>query len=178
MNRQSPEPNNLQGLGKGMTYAAWIVVLGLLTLLFNEFLEEQANPNRQVQSAVSDQGMVEVRLQRNRAGHYVANGGINGRQVVFLVDTGATDVAVPGRVARRLGLEQGRPVASRTANGVAEAYATRLDSVELGKIRLRDVQATILPGMDGAEVLLGMSFLKRLELIQRGDQLTLRAYPG
>ena len=173
---RNPRSTNPQTIGRGMTFLAWGLVLGLLTFLFEGFLQDRANPNREVRSAVSSDGAVEVKLRRNRAGHYVANGGINGREVVFLVDTGATDVAVPGDLEHRLGLDRGRPIASRTANGMAVAYTTRLDTVELGGIRLRDIRATILPGMDGDQVLLGMSFLKRLELIQRGNELTLRRY--
>ncbi len=161
-------------LGKGMIFAAWILALGLLTWLFSGFLEYQRNPNRQVEASADGRGNIEVTLQRNRAGHYLAAGQINGQPVVFLLDTGATDVAVPETLANRLGLERKYRSVSRTANGNITTWSTRLDSVDLGGIRRPDVRATILPNMTGNEVLLGMSFLKHLELIQRGDTLTLR----
>lgn len=161
-------------LGKGMIYAAWILALGLLTWVFSGFLEYQRNPNRHAEASVDDQGNVEVTLQRNRAGHYLAGGQINGQPVVFLLDTGATDVAVPEALADRLGLERQYRSVSRTANGNITIWSTRLESVDLGGIRRRNVRASILPNMTGNEVLLGMSFLKHLELIQRGDRLTLR----
>ena len=63
---------------------------------------------------------------------------------------------------------------SQTANGTVRAYLTRLDSVRLGAIEQNQVRATIAPGLGSEQVLLGMSFLKNLEMIQRGDQLTLR----
>ena len=61
-----------------------------------------------------------------------------------------------------------------TANGVIETYATRLASVSIGDIGIRDVRASINPYMPGEQILLGMSFLKNLELRQQGDRLTIR----
>lgn len=173
-----PEPDApshapVQRVGKGMMYAAWLVALGLLTWSFQGWLTEQDNPNRQVESSVSDDA-TEVVLQRNRHGHYQATGQINGEQVQFLLDTGATTVAVPVRLAERLGLGRGPAITISTANGTATAYLTRLDDVRLGDITLHDIAATITPSMGGDDVLLGMSFLKQLEFTQRGDSLTLR----
>ena len=116
-------------------------------------------------------------LKRNRAGHYVASGRINGEPVVFLVDTGATDVALPLSLAHRLGLTLGAERVSKTANGNVRTWSTRLDSVGLGGLTARGVSAAVMPNMPGEEVLLGMSFLKRFELLQRGKTLTLRP-PG
>ena len=123
--------------------------------------------------------MREVVLQRNRQGHYLADGLINGRVTTFLVDTGATDVALPQDLANRLNLPRLGRALSRTANGTVEVQRTRLDSVQLGALRLHDVRATILPGMAGdTPVLLGMSFLKHLELVQKDGYLTLRQGSG
>jgi aspartyl protease family protein len=173
-----PEPDasshaSAQRVGKGMMYAAWLVALGLLTWSFQGWLTEQDNPNRLVESSVSEDA-TEVVLQRNRHGHYQATGQINGEQVQFLLDTGATTVAVPVRLAERLGLGRGPAITISTANGTATAYLTRLDDVRLGEITLHDIAATITPSMGGDDVLLGMSFLKQLEFTQRGDSLTLR----
>ena len=64
---------------------------------------------------------------------------------------------------------------SRTANGTVPVWGTRLDSAQLGAVVLRDVRATIVPSMErGSPVLLGMSFLKQLEMVQREGRLTLR----
>ena len=99
---------------------------------------------------------------------------INGQAVQFMLDTGATDVAIPSAVAERLGLARGVPVTVSTANGRSEGYRTRLDSVRLGAIELRDVRALVAPGLDGEQVLLGMSALKKLEFTQRGGTMLLR----
>ena len=157
-----------------MTITAWVAALALLTLLFSGILDNRENPNRNLQAELGPGGAREVVLRRSRSGHYVAEGRINGQPVTFLLDTGATDVAIPERVARRLGLERGRPRRSRTAAGDVTTWSTLLRSVDLGGIELHTIPAAILPDMAGEQVLLGMSYLKRLELVQRGNTLTLR----
>ncbi len=165
-------------LGKGMTIGAWVLLLALLTLFFSRVLEERQNPNRQPVGSVSAQGVREVELKRNSQGHYVATGAINGRPVTFLVDTGATDVALSEKLARRLGLEKRGGAFSHTANGVVAVWQAVLDRVSLGVIELRNVRASILPDLKPADqVLLGMSFLKQLEMVQKGDTLILRQMP-
>lgn len=164
-------------MGRTMYALAWIAAMGLLTLYFSDVLDRQRNPNRNVDSAVTAEGVREVMLTRNRMGHYVSSGSINGEQVEFLLDTGATGVAIPAEIARQLTLPRGRPVIVNTANGPTRSYQTRLAEVRLGDIRLRNVQATITPGLQTREILLGMSFLKYIEFTQRGNTLTLRQYP-
>ena len=163
-------------LGIGMIIALWIVLLGLLTMFFQDWSERQRNPNQNPQARLDADAVRELVLTRNRAGHYVANGSINGEPVVFMLDTGATDVAIPGPVAKRLRLKRGRAMVYQTANGPVKVYATLLDEVSLGGISLRGVRASINPAMNQQEVLLGMSFLKHLEFTQRGNTLTLRQY--
>lgn len=164
-------------LGAGMIVAAWVLVLGLFVLFFGGWLDRQHNPNRHLEERAGADGAQEVVLLRNRAGHYVASGRIDGHPVRFLLDTGATTVSIPGAMARRLGLRPGPAQIASTAAGEVTTYRTRLHEVELGGIQLRDVAANINPRMEGEEALLGMSFLKHLELTQRGNQLTLRQYP-
>jgi aspartyl protease family protein len=102
-----------------MTIAAWALALGLLTWLFAGFLERRDNPNLDAVGSLTQEGARELVLRRNPSGHYIAKGRINGHPVSFLVDTGATDVAVPEGLARRIGLELGRPGISRTEIGRA-----------------------------------------------------------
>jgi aspartyl protease family protein len=149
------------------------MILGILTILFNNILDHRENPNRSL-AEYSDSGPREVVLQRNYTGHYVAPGTINGETVTFLLDTGATDVSIPGGVAAKLGLSQGRPAMVTTANGTIVVYDTVLDNVTLGNIAMHHVAAHINPYMNEDVVLLGMSFMKNLEIVQKGGQLTLR----
>ncbi len=157
-----------------MIAAAFVLALGILTMLFAARLERQRNPNGWPDGVEGGGGIVTVTLAANRQGHYLANGSINGRTVEFLVDTGATTIAVPQVVAERIGLKPGAPMTVVTAAGPARAYATRIESVVLGGIERRDLPATIVPRMSGGEVLLGMNFLGTLEFAQRGNQLELR----
>lgn len=161
-------------LGKWMIYAAWIILLLLLTLLFNQHIQKQYNPNTTIQINPAPGGAQEIVLQRNRYGHYVTTGRINGHPVTFLLDTGATTISIPETVAKTLGVKPGVPLAVRTANGTITVYHTKLNSVAIGPIELRQLRADINPHMEGNEILLGMNFLKHLDLIQRGDQLILR----
>ncbi len=166
--------SSTSGIGRGMIIAAWLLGLVLATVFFSGVLDHQRNPNQNVASAVDGNGLPTVVLQRNRQGHYIATARINGEPVEVMLDTGATRVSIPVTLARRLGLKQGRAVPTSTANGMVITYDTRLDAVSLGDITLHDVRASINPHSD--QVLLGMSFLKRLEFTQRGDSLILRAY--
>ena len=100
-------------------------------------------------------------------------GFINGHEVTFLLDTGATNISVPAGIAIDAGLEEGRPARVGTANGVITVYQTRLNTVQLGGIILQDIAANINPHMHDKIVLLGMSFMKHLEMSQREGTLTL-----
>ncbi|MEE9396160.1 MAG: TIGR02281 family clan AA aspartic protease [Methylococcales bacterium] len=164
--------------GKFMVFATWILLLGILTYLFNNYLEKQNNPNTTLNTETGANGIAEVVLQRNRYGHYVAKGAINGQSVTFLLDTGATIVSIPQTIAGNLGLRKGAPMTASTANGSITVYATRLDSISLGSIGFNNIRAHINPHMGSREILLGMNFMKNLEMIQRGDQLILRQYPN
>lgn len=156
-----------------MIYLAWLIFLVILTMGFNHYLEQQNNPNQDI-SADWDKGVAEVKLSQNRYGHYVANGKINGQSVTFLLDTGATLVSIPESVAQRLHLKKGLVGKSQTANGTITVYDTRLDSVSIGSIELHNIRASINPHINGDEILLGMSFMKHLEIIQKDKELTLR----
>ena len=166
---QNPNPHSRGG--KVMLTIAWVLVMAGLYWFFGDWEANQSNPNT---ARVLNQQQGELTLTRNRAGHYVADGEINGRPATFLLDTGATWVALPTRLARELGLKQGAAVTLQTANGTSVGYQTRLDSVRIGPIGMRDVGALVTDGMDADTVLLGMNFLKRLEFTQRGGELVLR----
>ncbi len=170
-----PEEPTPSRLGKGMVAAAWVLILILLTSLFSHWLEEEANPNRELVTQVDEGGGKAVVLKRNRHGHYLVTGRINGHPVDFLVDTGATYVSIPRPLAERLGIRRGRPVTVQTANGSILVYTAVLDEVAVGGIAVRRVRAIINPYAQ--EALLGMSFLRHLEFTQRGNTLTLRQLP-
>ncbi len=156
-----------------MMALACIVGLALLTMFFSGVEKRQYNPNQSPESR-ADATSSEVNLKRNRQGHYVASGLINFKEVEFLLDTGATDVVIPQRIARKLGLRRGRANRALTANGAVTVYDTNIDQLSIGDITLYNVRASINPAMRTPSILLGMSALKQVEFIQKGDSLTLR----
>jgi aspartyl protease family protein len=160
-------------VGKGMLMVAWMIGLGLLTLVFDDQLAKQFNPNVDPITS-SIQGVQKVRLKQNRAGHYVSGGAINGQPVVFLLDTGATHVSVPLHLAEQLNLQKGRASWVQTANGRAQVSQTNIQRLSIGDIQLVNVRANLNPGFKQNEILLGMSALKQLEFTQRGEWLVLR----
>ncbi len=172
-NEQPGQGGNPKRLGRYMTLAAWVLLLGLLTLMFNAWMQREANPNRVLVVTENAQGGETIRLQRNRSGHYLAPGRINGVAVTFIVDTGATRVAVPVHLAEAAGLVKGVSGQSMTASGVANTWLTEIDSLRLGPFEMESVPGVIIPSMPGDQVLLGMSFLKYLSLKQEGESLSI-----
>lgn len=150
----------------------WIVLVALLIWGFNDYIQSRAEPTIR-----DGQNYREVALTRSRGSHYIAKGSINGQPVTFIVDTGATLVALSASLAEQLQLEiKGRGQA-RTAGGIIPVSYTRLTSVRLGNIEMRDIAASVSADQHGMdEVLLGMSFLKELELVQKDGQLRIRQY--
>lgn len=157
-----------------MLIIAWILGLLVLTQLFGMWERHQYNPNHAPLSQKNREGRIEVALQRNRQGHYLARGEINGQPQTFLLDTGATDIVIPGEIARRLRLRSLGTDYAMTANGMIEVERTLLESVSIGDIILYNVPASINPAM-GADsaILLGMSALRQLDFTQRDGVLTL-----
>jgi aspartyl protease family protein len=115
-----------------------------------------------------------VTLAADPRGHFVSEGSINGHAMRFLVDTGATTIALPAADAVRLGINyrSGASVRTRTAAGEASAFRVTLASVRLGDIELTNVEGIVIE--DGLDIaLLGMSFLNRLDMRQEGRTMTL-----
>ncbi|CAI3786765.1 hypothetical protein AHFPHNDE_00404 [Pseudomonas sp. MM227] len=160
-------------VGKVLMLLAWAAALYLATQFFGDWEQRRENPNAVPVSQHGD-GYVEVQLAGNGQGHFVSCGFINGQPVQFMLDTGATDVAMPEAVSRKLDLARGAPVLLTTANGKTQGYRTEIATLQLGDIRLSNVRALVVPGFDGDQVLLGMSALKQLEFTQRGGNLLLR----
>ena len=129
-----------------------------------------------VYSAISPQSQrTTVTLSSDEGGHFVTTGSINGASMKFLVDTGATAVSMNLDDARRAGVNylEGKKGYSQTANGIVPVYKVRLGNVKLGDITLTDVDGLVHQGNSLPVVLLGMSFLGRLEMSRVGESLTL-----
>ncbi|MEX1082036.1 MAG: TIGR02281 family clan AA aspartic protease [Halofilum sp. (in: g-proteobacteria)] len=163
---------NEAGRSLTLVAATFVALLALMAWGFDLLFERADQPNRDIAAGASGPRVVE--LEVNRAGQYLVPGEINGEAVNFLVDTGATHVAVPGHVADRAGLPRLGDIAVETAGGRTRASRTVIDRLAVGGIVRRDVRGSINPSMSGDYVLLGMTFLRHLDLRQEGDRLILR----
>lgn len=112
----------------------------------------------------------------NSGGMYMTFGNINGRSTRFLVDTGASAVAMNTNQAKQLGIRYdkfGTPAGVSTASGFEKAYRVRLKSVTVGNITEKNVEALVIDGNHPGPILLGMSFLGRLDIENSGNAMTL-----
>ncbi len=116
-----------------------------------------------------------VTLRAGPGGHYFTNATINGTSLPFMVDTGATSVAISRAQAQRIGLnyQRGTPALSHTANGVAMGWRLSLRTIKVGGLTVHNVDAMVLD-TDLSMGLLGMSFLSRFDMHRTGSTLELR----
>ena len=118
---------------------------------------------------------VHIAIAPDRYGQYRIGGTINDNSTNFLVDTGASVVAISSQEAGRMGLlyERGEKGVVQTAQGTAESYFVILDEVTVGGIRVYNVQAAVIEGAYPIDILLGMSFLRQVAMREVGGVLTL-----
>ena len=111
---------------------------------------------------------------RSSNGHFVAAGSVNGAPVTFLVDTGASSVALTTQQAVQAGINYtaGETGYASTANGVVRTWRVKLDKVTINGLTLQNVEGTILPA-NASMALLGMSFLNRLNMSREGNTMIL-----
>lgn len=125
-----------------------------------------------------DMGTAAVRrrivLQADGRGHFTGQGRINGQLVQFMVDTGASTVALGAPEAERLGIayRSGRPVRLSTANGTAQGWAVRLASLRIGETELTDLEAVVVP-QAMPYVLFGNNVLARFQMRSDPQQMVL-----
>lgn len=126
-----------------------------------------------VVSSVSSEKPV-LTLMADAGGHYMTHGSINGTSMRFLVDTGATFISLGAGDARRAGIDphKGTPGITQTANGQTRVWKVKLNSVKIGSITLSNIDATVHE-QDMPVVLLGMSFLNRMDIRRDGQSMTL-----
>lgn len=124
---------------------------------------------------IAPTGPQSATLYGNHDGHFIGDGYINGTPIKFLVDTGATTVAMSSIEARRIGLnyQNGQAGAASTAGGVVPAYRVSLNSIRVGSIELYQVDAMVLEGNAPPIVLLGMTVLNRVQMQRDGMVMTL-----
>ena len=159
----------------------WVMAIGTAVILaimgavaLDRWPNITARFGPQVVAHIDTDGSAEVVVRRERSGHYVVPGTVNGVEAEFLIDTGATGVAIPPDLARRLKLRRGPEVEITTASDVIPGYLVTLDEVSVGPLTLKRVRGSVSEHSIGDQVLLGMSFLRHFELSQSRGTLTLR----
>ncbi|MGE6527428.1 retropepsin-like aspartic protease family protein [Pseudomonas sp. NPDC077382] len=138
-------------------------------------VERSYQLSRELSSGFAEPDRRQLSIAQGQGGHYRIAGSINGQPVQFLVDTGATSVAINEIQARRLGIDyrvDGRQIVVRTASGTAKAWRVNLNSVKVGAIDVLGVEAVVVEGGSPTDALLGMSFLSRVSW--REDQGVLK----
>jgi len=133
--------------------------------------------NQVVSSQYKKRDSVTVAVAPDSRGMYMTTGSINDLPVSFLVDTGATTIAMNAQQARHLGIDfrlRGKPTVVATASGAAKAYYVTLDKVSVGSIKLQNISAVVIDGHFPIQVLLGMSFLGKLEIQHEGSLMRLK----
>ncbi|MEJ6022208.1 retropepsin-like aspartic protease family protein [Ramlibacter sp. PS4R-6] len=113
-------------------------------------------------------------LSVGSGGHFVTPGLINGQQVRFMVDTGATSIGMSETEAKRLGIayQQGQMIQGRTANGPVTMWTVKLATVRIGDVEVRDIDASVVPA-NMPYILLGNSFLSRFSMRKEADTMVL-----
>ncbi len=156
--------------------ATFALLFAVLYWALGGLIDRRQNPNEGLEAGAGAPQRVELAV--NPSGQYIVPGEINGARVEFLVDTGASHVAVPAGLAESLGLERGPEMHVQTASGTARAYHTTIERITVGGIERRNVRGSINPSMPGDHVLLGMTFLRAIDMRQSGDRLILEQPQG
>lgn len=141
-------------------------------------VERTYNLSREYSDGFAEAQKKQLSVAKGIGGHYWIAGSVNGQSIQFLVDTGATSVALNDEHARRLGIDyrvMGSPLQVSTASGTARGWRVTLDRVKLGELEVLGVDAVVLEGGSPTEALLGMSFLGRVGWKVEQDVLVLES---
>ena len=145
----------------------WVAMLGGMYLLMDYW---QAPKAAQVQADGA------VQLQRHRDGHFYAQGSIDGVPVLFMIDTGASAIAVTDALAEKAGLQGGERAVFRTANGEREGRMVRAGAVRVGPLLVRDLMVgTGYTSSSEDSSLLGQNFLRHFDVLIRGDVMHIQS---
>ncbi|KTD83039.1 retropepsin-like aspartic protease family protein [Legionella waltersii] len=152
--------------GRVMFLIAWIIFFIGLFLFFYYY--------DKAESKVYLSSSSELAISADKDGHYHIKGSINEYPVEFLVDTGASLVAIPEELASKIHISGRYPITLETANGEVTGNLTRLEKLTFGEFKLEDVKAVIIPGGEDDTVLLGMNVLSRFHIVQQDKRLIIK----
>ncbi|HEY3433872.1 MAG TPA: TIGR02281 family clan AA aspartic protease [Rhodocyclaceae bacterium] len=146
----------------------WLALMGAAYWAFDRYLSPKV-------ATVSATTSGQVEIPRSRDGHYYLKGAINGQPLIFMVDTGASSVAVSTEFARQAKLPQGYPLNFSTANGTTRGELVSGQAVEAGGLTVSNIDVGVGIRMEKPDMaLLGQSFLRHVDVLQSDDRLILR----
>lgn len=157
-----------KSLGNRFAIIAFLLSCILLFFYAKGYFDKRYNPNQEKTFLNK-----ELILGISDDGHFRASGKINNVPVTFLIDTGASSIAISEEIAKKAGLKAISKIKSATANGTTSAHTTTIDQLSIAGMNFKDEPAVILPNMDN-EALLGMSFLKQTNAEFKNNQLIIR----
>lgn len=172
MPHHSPDP--IKRTGKFMFGIVWILIILFLYFLSDSWLAKKKNPNQMPHSMIHPNGRKEVHLKQSLNKTYLLNGTINQLPVTFMIDTGASTVAIPTDLARKLNLPRGHSVIVQTASGTMSGYTSQVNEITLGNIILHNIKVVVSSYAQPHIILLGMSALKHLDFEKRNTVLILK----
>ena len=143
----------------------WCLLLGIAYVV----IDRQIKPKVAMASGASS----EISIPRSNDGHFYVAGQINGQPLTFMIDTGASTVAIGEATARRFGLPSGRPVAISTAGGMTKGGEISVQTLTIGNITLNNVRVVVLPDLR-SEALLGQNVLRHLHVTQSSTKMLIR----
>jgi aspartyl protease family protein len=141
-------------------------------------VERAYSLSREYSNGFAEPSTRQLSIAKGIGGHYWIAGSVDGHPMQFLVDTGATSVALNEGHARRLGIDYrvvGRPLQVSTASGTVRGWRVTLNSVKVGTLEVLGVEGVVLEGGSPTEALLGMSFLGRVGWRVEQDLLVLES---
>ena len=138
--------------------------------------EQKLDLNQSIRGGFKKPDRAKSKIYADQQGMYLIYGKINGQRIRFLVDTGATHVTMSGHQAEAIGVDylKGKKGMARTASGTVHVWEIMLDKVSVGDIRVSNVIATVVPGSEPAEVLLGNSFMKYTKVERSGSVMEIQ----
>ena len=156
-------------LGLIMLLIGWILIILLVWVIYSEVIF--APKSMEIKTI---NGTTQIKLYPELDGHYRILGSINQQEINFLVDTGATTIAIPITIAKKFNLPRLGLTSVITAGGRSRAFYTNLDKLKIGNVVMSDVKALIVEDMKGDTALLGMNVINKFNIEQNKDFMILK----
>lgn len=151
-----------------MLIIAWVLALVVTAVIYQRALYQKPRASFSAMAVGT-----KIIIPRGGDGHYYLHGTINSIPVIMLLDSGATKVAIPSRIAQSARIQQQYTINTHTASGYATGFGTTIDSLKFGPVELTNIQAIIIPDMPGEQILLGMNVLQHFDIILKDNTMTL-----